>query len=121
MNLELITMGVSTISGFVLKYMANSQENTYKLLKKDEESRNAASKRSTGVWVRRFIVLVMMSIFSFIIIAPAFIDDLNTVIVNQGWFFTSTTEIKGIIYDDTTRQILLAIIGYYFGTSSASK
>lgn len=120
MTTELLTMGVSTVLGFGLKYLAQSQQNTYTLLKGDRESREEASKRG-GVWIRRFIVLVMMSIFSFIIIAPAFIDDLNTVIVNQGWFFTSTTEIKGIIYDDTTRQILLAIIGYYFGTSSASR
>ena len=120
MSMELLTMGGSAILGWVLKYLANSQENTYKLLKHDEESRQAASARG-GVWIRRFIVLVMMSLFAFIIVGPAFIPGLNTVLVDQGWLWTSTIEIKGIMYDATTREILLAIIGYYFGTSAASK
>jgi hypothetical protein len=120
MSLELLTMGGSAIVGWLLKYLANQQENTYKLLKHDEESREAASARG-GVWVRRFIVLVMMSLFAFIIAGPAFFPDLHTVIVNEGWLFTTTTEIKGIMYDATTREILLAIIGFYFGNSSASK
>ena len=120
MSMELLTMGGSAILGWVLKYFSNQQENTYRLLKQDEESREAASKRG-GVWVRRFIVVVMMSVFTFIVIGPAFIPELNTVIVNEGWLWTTTTEIKGIMYDDATREILLAIIGYYFGTSAASK
>ena len=120
MSLELLTMGGSAIIGWLLKYLANQQENTYKLLQQDEKSREAASARG-GVWVRRFIVLVMMSLFAFIIAGPAFLPDLNTVLVSEGWLFTTTTEIKGIMYDVTTREILLAIIGYYFGVSSASK
>jgi len=120
MTTELLTMGVSTVLGFGLKYLAQSQQNTYELLKGDRESREEAAKRG-GVWIRRFIVLVMMSMFAFIVVAPAFIPGLNTVIVNEGWLFTTTTEIKGIMYDATTKEILLAIIGYYFGTSAASK
>ena len=120
MTTELMTMGISTVLGFGLKYLAQSQANTYELLKGDRESRIEASKRG-GVWIRRFIVLVMMSIFAFIIIGPAFIPDLHTVVVDEGWLWTTTTEIKGIMYDATTKEILLAIIGYYFGVSSASK
>lgn len=120
MSMELMTMGGSALLGWLLKYLANQQENTYKLLQQAEDSREAAASRG-GVWVRRFIVLVMMSIFTFIVVAPAFIPGLNTIIVNEGWFFTTTTEIKGILYDDTIREILLAIIGYYFGSSAASR
>lgn len=120
MPTDLIIMGVSTLSGFFLKYLANQQENTYRLLSKRDDSSDRASSRG-GVWIRRFIVVVMMSIFTFIIIAPAFIPELKTVIVDKGWLFTTTTEINGIMYDETTRQILVAIIGYYFGHSSASK
>lgn len=120
MSVELLTMGGSAILGWLLKYMSNQQENTFKLLQKDEESRQAASQRG-GVWIRRFIVVVMMALFAFIIIAPAFIPGLNTVVVDKGWLWTSTIEVKGIMYDETTRQIMLAIIGYYFGTSSASR
>lgn len=120
MSMELLTMGGSAILGWLLKYLSNQQENTFRLLKQDEESRQAASARG-GVWIRRFIVLVMMSLFAFIIVGPAFIPGLNTVLVDQGWLWTSTIEIKGIMYDETTRQIMLAIIGYYFGVSSATK
>lgn len=118
--MELLTMGGSAILGWLLKYLANQQENTYKLLQQDEKSREAAASRN-GVWVRRFIVLIMMSLFAFIIAGPAFLPGLNTVVVNEGWLWTTTTEIKGIMYDATTREILLAIIGYYFGSASASK
>jgi len=118
--IELITMGVSTVGGFILKYMANSQENTARLLDRDRESRIEAREDKNGVWVRRFIVLVMMSLLAYIVVAPSLMDA-NAVIVDKGWFWTSTTEVKGIMYDDTIRMILTSIIGFYFGTSAASR
>lgn len=121
MTAELLTMGVSTVLGFVLKYLSNQQQDTYTLLKADRESRAEASTRSDGVWVRRFIVLIMMFVFAFIVVGPAFVPGLQTIIVEQGWLFTTTTEVKGIMYDATTKEILLSIIGYYFGTSAASR
>ena len=117
---ELLTMGASTLGGFALKYMANSQANTAFLLGKDIESRQEARGDMNGVWVRRFIVLVMMSLLAYIVVAPSLIDA-NAVIVDKGWLFTTTTEVKGIMYDDTIRMILTSIIGFYFGTSAASK
>jgi len=82
--------------------------------------KRAARDDVKGVWVRRFIVLVMMLLLVFIIVAPAFLD-VNTVLVDEGWFFNTTTEIKGIMYDATTRTILTSIIGFYFGTSAGSR
>ena len=117
---DLITMGASTVVGFILKFIANSQANTAMLLSKDIEARKEAREDKNGVWVRRFIVLVMMSLLIFIVVAPSLMDA-NAVIVNEGWIFTTTTEVKGILYDDTIRQILVSIIGFYFGTSAASK
>ena len=117
---ELITMGASAVSGFALKYMANSQENTRQLLAGDKESRDSARADTNGVWVRRFIVLVAMSLLAMVMVGPAFLDA-NTVIVENGWLWTTTTEIKGMVYDDTFRLILVSIVGFYFGTSSASK
>ena len=117
---ELITMGVSAVSGFALKYMANSQENTRQLLAGDLESRAEARADDNGIWVRRFIVLVAMGLLAMVMVGPAFLDA-NTVIVQDGWFWTTTTEIKGMVYDDTFRLILVSIVGFYFGTSSASK
>ena len=119
---ELITMGISTIGGFALKYMATQADYRHQQMIDLMGAQERADKvdGGQGKYVRRFIVIVMMALLAFIVIAPAFMD-INTVLVDKGWFFTTTTEIKGIIYDDTIRQILVAIIGFYFGTSAAQK
>ena len=120
--MELITMGVSTIGGFALKYMATQADYRHQQMMDlmGAQTRANTVDGGQGKYVRRFIVLVMMSILAFIVVAPAFMD-VNTVVVDEGWFFTTTTEVKGIIYDNTIKQILVAIIGFYFGTSAASK
>ena len=119
---ELITMGVSTLGGFALKYWATQAEYRQEQFINLMGSQQRADKvdGGTGKYVRRFIVLVMMSLLAFIVVAPAFMD-VNTVMVDSWWIFTKTTEVEGIIYDDTIRQILVSIIGFYFGTSAASR
>lgn len=123
MPVELLTMGVSTIGGFALKYMATQAQYRHEQFLDLMGSQERANKvdGGEGKYVRRFIVLVMMMLLTFIVVAPAFMPGVNTVIVDEGWFFTTTTEVKGILYDNTIRQILVAIIGFYFGTSAASK
>ena len=120
MPVELITLGVSTLGGFALKYMATQAKYRHEQFRDLMKSQERADKvdGGDGKYVRRFIVLVMMTLLVFIVAAPAFLD-INPVLVHEGWFWTSTTEIKGIIYDETIRQILLSIIGFYFGTSAA--
>lgn len=111
-------MGVSTIGGFYLKNAANNARYLHEERMGDRESRKEASER--GIWIRRFIVLVMMGLLMFIVVAPAFLD-INAVIIEQGWFGTKQIVVEGIVYDETIRMIITAIIGYYFGTSSASR
>ena len=122
MTTELITMGVSTLGGFALKYMSTQAYYRHQQMMDLMGAQERADKveGGQGKYVRRFIVLVMMSLFAFIIIGPAFLD-INTILVDEGWLWTTTTEIKGIIYDNTIREILVAIIGFYFGTSAASR
>lgn len=122
MPIELITMGISTIGGFALKYMAIQANNRHEQFMDLMGSQKRADKvdGGEGKYVRRFIVLVMMFLLTYIVVAPSLIDA-NAVIVDEGWFFTTTTEIKGIVYDNTIKQILVAIIGFYFGTSAASR
>lgn len=121
--MELITLGVSAVGGFALKYMATQAQNRHEefLDLMGSQKRANAVDGGEGKYVRRFIVLVMMLLLVFIVVAPAFLADVNTIIVDEGFFFTTTTEVKGILYDNTIRQILAAIIGFYFGTSAASK
>ena len=120
MPVELITLGVSTLGGFALKYMATQAKYRHEQFRDLMKAQERADKvdGGDGKYVRRFIVLIMMALLVFIVAAPAFLD-INTVLVHEGWLWTSTTEIKGIIYDETIRQILLSIIGFYFGTSAA--
>ena len=122
MSSELLTMGVSTLGGFALKYMSTQAHYRHQQMLDLMKAQERADKvdGGQGKYVRRFIVLVMMSLFAFIIIGPAFLD-INTILVDEGWLWTTTTEIKGIIYDNTIREILVAIIGFYFGTSAAGK
>lgn len=122
MSIELITMGVSTLGGFALKYLATQAQYRHEQFRDLMKAQDRAEKADggQGKYVRRFIVLVMMSLLVFIVAGPAFLD-INTILVNEGWFWTTTTEIKGIIYDNTIREILVAIIGFYFGTSAATR
>lgn len=123
MSIELITMGASAIGGFALKYMATQAHYRHQQMLDLMNSQERADgvDGGDGKYVRRFIVLIMMGLLTFIVVAPAFMEGVDTVIVNEGWFFTTTTEVKGILYDNTIRQILVAIIGFYFGTSAASR
>ena len=123
MSMELMTMGFSTVTGFALKYWADQARYKHEQFLDLMGSQERADKvdGGEGKYVRRFIVIVMMLLLTFIVVAPAYLPDINTVIVDKGWLFTTTTEVKGIVYDTTIKQILVAIIGFYFGTSAASK
>jgi hypothetical protein len=118
--MELITMGVSTLGGFWLKNMANNAERLHEERLAYKESVKAARNDKAGVLVRRFIVFVMVMLFVFIVAAPAFMD-IQTVIIEDGWFGKSQMKIDGIMYDETMRMTITSIIGYYFGTSAAGR
>lgn len=118
---DLIVMGVSALGGFLLKNSANTAERLHEERLAYTKSVAAARADKSGVLVRRFIVLVMMSLFAFVIVAPAFMD-VSTVVLSEGWFGTTTkTVVDGVIYDDTIRMTIMSIMGFYFGTSSAGR
>lgn len=118
--IELISMAASTLGGFFLKNAANNAERLHEERLAYKDSVSAARNDKSGVVVRRFIVIVMMAIFAFIVVAPAFMD-VNTVLLEDGWFGTKQVVVKGIIYDETIRMTITAIMGYYFGTSAAGR
>jgi len=121
MPIELLSMGGSALLGFVFKFMANAQQDRHDQMMAISNATREARADENGVWPRRFIVFVMMSLLSFIVVAPALLEGVNTVVVDQGWFFTTTTEIKGIVYDETIKSILISIIGFYFGGAAANR
>lgn len=130
-------MGLSAGLGFLFKLVATNQaakrEQWDYMMKKgeaDEKSRDSARQMQNpaAAYIRRFIVITMMSILAFIVVAPAIDPTLTTNIIteidNPGFLgFGGGKQIviamvSGIMYDETIRSILASIIGYYFGTST---
>lgn len=118
--LEILSMIASTLGGFYLTFKGAEAERLHEERTYRSEATREARADSNGVWVRRFIVVVMMALLAYIVVAPSLMDA-NAVIVSEGWFFTTTTEVKGIVYDDTIRMIITSIIGFYFGGAAASR
>ena len=118
---ELLSLGLSSLAGFIFKYIANAQKDRHDQMMAIAKATKEAREDENGIWTRRFIVLVMMSLLSFIVVAPALLPGVNTVVVDEGFFFTTTTEIKGIVYDETIKSILISIIGFYFGGAAANR
>lgn len=136
---EILTLFGGSITGFIFKFISQrSKDNQQKfemLLKRNqllEDSREAAAKRennSAGQWVRRFIVV---SIMFGVILAPFIATFLSIPVILEvdnkkpiffGLFGSSTEKIFvesfGYVLIPEIRQALTAIIGFYFGQSSA--
>lgn len=129
MSTELLAMLGGSASGFIFKFMstmaANQQANLDALLKKQkatDESQNQASRRG-GEWIRRIIVVTVL--FG-VIIAPFILahSPEGVTVGNEytNWFGLQ----KGVDYETLSgyvilpeiRQTVLAIVGFYFGSST---
>ena len=132
MNIELLAMLGGGASGFLFKLigtMVNAQQaNVDNLIKKQKASdlsANAAAKRTGngGNIVRRTIVITVL--FG-VIIAPFILAHSNegVTVANEysKWFGlikgTSYETLHGYVILPEIRQTVLAIVGYYFGSSS---
>ena len=137
---EIMSMGVSALAGFAFKMMAVHQENKreqFKMMMQQhaviEDSRKEARKlqNPAAAFIRRFIVITMMSILAFLVVAPALDSTLTTNIVTEieregflwwgGGKQIGVTVISGMMYDDTIRSILASIIGFYFGGATVQQ
>lgn len=131
MSMELIAMLGGGVSGFVMKLLASQAQSQTRLLemqlskqKAADESANLASQRG-GVWVRR--LFVMFVLFA-VILAPFILSLLNTPVTIEkesskgllgilglgggGW-----KSLEGFVILPEVRQSMLAIVGFYFGSS----
>ena len=131
MTTELIAMLGGGASGFLFKLIGTmvtaQQSNVNNLIKKQkgcDESADAAAKRTGdgGAWVRRIIVVTVL--FG-VIIAPfilAHSDEGVTVAKDYNWLWlfkgTSFQTLHGYVILPEIRQTVLAIVGFYFGSSS---
>jgi hypothetical protein len=131
MSMELIAMLGGGLSGFVMKMLAAQAQSQTRLLemqlakqKAADESAQLASQRG-GVWVRRLFVLFVL--FA-VILAPFILSLLNTPVTIEkeaskgllgllglgggGW-----KSLEGFVILPEVRQSMLAIVGFYFGSS----
>ena len=141
MPLELISMLGGGITGFVYRYLAEKRENDKHLVERlislnenKDKLMNSAVKRvplDVGKGVRQLIVLVVL----FATMAAPFIlpfFGIPTIVEIEGSspeyilglvpsfskkFFV---ELNGYLYAAEYRQVLLSIVGFYFGSAAAS-
>ena len=129
MSTELLAMLGGSASGFIFKLIGTlsqaQQANLQSLLKRQKAtdiSQDNASKRG-GEWVRRVIVVTVL--FG-VIVAPfllAHSPEGVTVGKDSTFFFgifNSTTyqTLQGYVILPEIRQTVLAIVGFYFGSST---
>ncbi len=131
MNLELIAMLGGGVSGFVMKMIAAQAEaqsrNFEMMIQKQvaaDQSANEAAQRG-GVWVRRiFVGFILFAV----IIAPFILSLTSTPVTVEkeglGGFFkligfgaTTWESLEGFVLLPEVRQAMLAIVGFYFGSS----
>jgi hypothetical protein len=129
MTAELIALLGGGFSGFIFKLIGSlvqaQQANIQSVLQKQEvadASHDKAAKRG-GEWVRRLIVCVVL--FA-VVVAPfilAHSPEGITVGTTNTFFFglfdsTSYKTLGGYVILPEVRQTVMAIVGYYFGSSS---
>ena len=139
---ELLSLIGGALAGFIFRHMAEKRENEKQLFehmiaanKQTNKNQNDAIKRvsvDAGKWVRRMIVLTILfgTIVAPFILPffgiPTFVEvDQATPERIFGLFPEYTkkfiVEVNGFLYTSENRQILVSIIGFYFGTAAASK
>lgn len=121
MSIDIMVMLLSTVGGFISQMYANNAEARTQEMQLALGSVQEAKKSSTlDKWIRASISMTLLLLLSFVMVGPAFLDT-HVTLVEQGWLWTSTTEIKGIIYDDNFRTMLTAMTFFYLGRSPAIK
>ena len=139
---EFITMIGGSITGFLFRSMAERRameqqrfDNTLKMISANTESRNAAIQRvphDAGKVTRRIIVLAilfatMIAPFVLPFFSISTVVELKENVVGPFWGLfgewqdTSFETINGYLFTSENRQVLLAIVGFYFGNAAGGR
>ena len=134
---EFLTLIGSSLTGFLFKYWAEKRQDQKELYermigrsKRQDESHNLAIERvghNAGKTIRRIIVVTIL--FGTIMapfILPFFgIPTVVEITEKDGSFFgfgggesISFHEVYGYLFTEENRQVLLAIVGFYFGQAA---
>lgn len=138
MSVELLSMMGGSLSGFVMKLIASQaqaqRDQLESMLKKQsasDESADRAAKRTgqAGVIVRRTIALCTLFAVIFAPFILAFFNEPVTIQADPsgglfGFLFGNTfskgngwIELQGYVLLPEVRQTMLALVGFYFGSS----
>ena len=142
---DFLSLLTGSATGFLFKAMAERRQHDHERFmqamgkaEKENEHADAAVQRvgiDAGKLVRRFIVLCIM--FG-TILAPfiiAYSDGVTTVVEHESTVYKSWdllglfgeekvrtyTPVEGYLYTEENRQILVTIVGFYFGTAVRGK
>ena len=131
MSVELLAMLGGGVSGFIMKMIASQAQSQARLLEATLVKQKAADVSASqaavrgGVWVRRlFVGFILFAV----IVAPFILSLLNTPVTVEkeaakgllsflgigggGWL-----SLDGFVILPEVRQAMLAIVGFYFGSS----
>ena len=131
MNLELLAMLGGGVSGFVMKLIAaqtEAQARSFEMMIKKQVAADDSADRAAGrggVWVRR--VFVGFILFA-VIVAPFILSLTSTPVTVEkeglggifkllGFGANSWESLQGFVLLPEVRQAMLAIVGFYFGSS----
>jgi len=138
---ELLSLIGGGAAGFLFRYMAQKAQDQKELFqqmmganKQTTENQNAAAERvplDVGKFVRQLIVLSVLfgSILAPFVLPffgiPTFVEvDAKTPEGLFGLVPESTkkffVEVNGYLFTSESRQVLLSIVGFYFGSAAAS-
>jgi hypothetical protein len=133
MTSELVAMLGGGVTGFVMKLISaqmNIQANAIDaMIKKQgvsDDSADKAAKRTGegGVWIRRFIAICILFSVVFAPFIMAFFDIPVTVEANKLGIFKflgigadKWKNLEGFVLLPEVRQGMLALLGFYFGSS----
>ena len=139
MSVELIAMLGGSLSGFIMKLIAAQTQNQAQLFESmlkrqqlaDESADKAAARTGAGgVWIRRIIALCTLFAVIFAPFILAFFNEPVTIEAGKsggllgflgitqlfkdgnGWI-----ELSGYVLLPEVRQTMLALVGFYFGSS----
>lgn len=130
---------ISLVMGFAFQIYANQQEALNNALqrsiaqgKADNANANDAEKRTKGygVWVRRFIVVSIVLSFVYFPFFSAWANlpqvvEVKTTVGGYFWglwperIIVDFVPIVGFVMQDETKEIMKAIMFFYFGKSGA--
>lgn len=135
MSIEIISFLASGIASFIFKMYANSQADKQKQFdmliqkgKQREEAVESARNFQPNSYVRRFIAIIFVSAFIYIIAGDTTVTYLSEVELPSylfglfgGGTELVTKEIKAPILTKDFTQLIYIIIGYYFGSNLGNR